>query len=317
MADSGFTKVRNCVIRKYQLKAVDLAVYVYISSFNPSYPPYKKIAADLGISESTVKRSIDRLVQKKLIEVNKRKSRSGRTTNLYEFLKPNKNGYLNYEADERGSPEKCKDSHQKSASEVTREVHWGSPEKCNKNKGNKSKEKEQDSSLSSPPSLSLSTVDMNNFIENSESLLRANNKIAEFYEYISESLLNMPQDKAERARNILAHKIKHQFKKTEKSQAFGEKVLEKVNDIFEQCEHEPIPSVPAVSNEIKEMQRKRSKEFERMRILSVCEEGFILMHHGTPENAIRNLVRISEILQDEEEESLLARYRERSDQFFN
>lgn len=86
-----FVMVDNTIIENKEISSNDKIVYIYlISLYNKekcySFPSLKNISEHIGISLSTVKRSIKHLSELGFITVEKRKAKIG-NYNLYKKLK--------------------------------------------------------------------------------------------------------------------------------------------------------------------------------------------------------------------------------------
>ena len=85
----GFGMVSTTVLRDPNISLGEKAVYAYLSTFadnitNELFVSVSKIANELNISSSTVKRSLIKLEQKNII---KRESRGYKTSKLTTLLK--------------------------------------------------------------------------------------------------------------------------------------------------------------------------------------------------------------------------------------
>ncbi len=77
----NFTKVPNRLIRDPSLDVYEKMVYIYISSFSPSFPSYRKMMHDLKMSMDKLSKCIKKLREMRLIKV----YRQGRH-NVYETI---------------------------------------------------------------------------------------------------------------------------------------------------------------------------------------------------------------------------------------
>jgi predicted transcriptional regulator len=70
-----FTRVPNALIYSDKLTTNEKMVYIYISSFDPSFPSMRMIGEKLGLSKTTVQKCVYTLLQYNLIERFKKNQR--------------------------------------------------------------------------------------------------------------------------------------------------------------------------------------------------------------------------------------------------
>lgn len=70
-----FTRVPNALIYSDKLTTNEKMVYIYISSFNPSFPSMRMIGEKLGLSKTTVLKCVKTLLEFNLIERYKKNQR--------------------------------------------------------------------------------------------------------------------------------------------------------------------------------------------------------------------------------------------------
>lgn len=81
----NYTKIPNSVARNPNITPHAKAIYLFIRSFSPSFPGYKRILKETGIgSKSTISKSLVELQNLKLIRV---VDSPNHKSNLYEFPK--------------------------------------------------------------------------------------------------------------------------------------------------------------------------------------------------------------------------------------